>query len=213
MNPTIATILGTAAFGILKGKIGSSAKVIKCDEIKLGMTIRLRASSPKLNHINSGWSDSKFINKMNIIGVSIKCDGYYENHEIPDYLREEYGQEFTAYFGVYVMLKGRLEDLVVELTRDNKAYQLILDTIKELCVKNIFSLDSNAEIEIQTDNEFRNYSSIDQFINDYNYISDINFYDSRTTVNNSFYLADKKGDPIDPKDMTNQFPSTLLRKR
>jgi len=199
MRSTIATILGTAALGFIKSRVGSGAKIVPCDEIKLDMTLRLFAPSTNLTHIDVGWNASKFINQMNIIDVSIKCVAKGINLDIPEELVEEFGEYIYAYFEVFVKLKGRLENLEGELTKDNITYQLILDTIKELWVENILLLAPNAETEIQTNNEFSNYFSINTFMKDYNNISDINagFYGPQTSVNNSFYVTDEKGSPID----------------
>jgi len=204
MKTAIATILGTAALGFLKGKLGSNARkssiqIIKCDEIKLDYRLRLYTSIIDLEHIQTGWSASKFINQMDIVDISIKCVGSHIDDDIPQEIIEEYGDYFYAYFDIYVKLKGRFEN-DLEPANKGKTFQLILDTVKELWVENILSLAPDAETEVQT-NDFKSYDSIDRFIDEYNEIDDIieGFYGSRTSVLDSFYVADKEGNPIGPK--------------
>lgn len=197
MNTTLATILGTVALGLMRSKMGSGARIIKCDEIKLDYTLRLYAPSLNLNIINEGWSASKFINQAGIVDISIKCVGTDIDHDLPEDIIEEYGEYIYAYFEVFVKLKGRFEN--IEPMNKSKIFQIILDTIKELWVNNILSLAPSADTEVQTTNGFNNYYSIEGFMNEYNNIDDIieGFYGSRTSVINSFYVGDNKGNPID----------------
>tara|TARA_B100000674_G_scaffold467659_1_gene452815 strand:+ start:367 stop:1038 length:672 start_codon:yes stop_codon:yes gene_type:complete len=210
MKSTIATILGTSILGLIKSRMGSGAtsssvKILPCDEIKLDMVIKLHAQSFNLDHIQAGWSAHKMINQMNIIDISIKCvaQGLDEPYLV---LEEEY---IYGYFEVFIKLKGKFTDLEGELTRDNTTYKLILDTIKEIWVENILSISPDAQTEIQVNNKYDSYFSADEFINSFwnwdnievmvAFLNDINaaFYGSRTSILQSFYVTDEKGNPID----------------
>ena len=206
MRSTIATILGTAALGLMRSKMGSGARFIKCDEIKLDMVIKLNAQSFNLDYIQAGWSAYKMINQMNIIDISIKCVAQgLDDHQDFDLEHQDFDLEeeyIYGYFEVFIKLKGKFTDLEGELTKDNTTYKLILDTIKEIWVENVLSISPDAQTEIQVNNKYDSYFSADEFINSFwnwDNIDDINaaFYGSRTSILQSFYVTDEKGNPID----------------
>ena len=184
----LTTIFGTAALGLVKNKIGShSKKVTTCDEIRLDYTIRLNSITTNLDHISRGWSTRKFINKANIIEVSIRCI----DSEIDDDDPFEYGEYLYAYFHVFVKLKGKCGDLKI----NDEMALIIFEAIKELWSEKVLPFASeDAETEIQLGGlYYRNFYSIKQFLNDYIDVSDIkeSLIGPDIEIKESFYIADK----------------------
>ena len=190
----IATVFGVSSLSILKNKIGShSTKVIECDEIRLDYRIRLNSITTNLDHIRRDWSAHKFINKANIIEVSIKC----VSSEIDDDVPPEYGEYLYAYFDVFVKLKGKCGDLKIN---DERAL-IIFEAIKELWSEKVLPFaNEDAETEIQLGGfDYRNFYSIKEFLNDYIEVSDIkeSLIGPDVEILETFYISDKHGNPID----------------
>ena len=199
----IATVFGVSSLSILKNKIGShSKKVVKCDEIRLDYTIRLNSITTNLDHIKRGWSTRKFINKSNIIEVSIKCVA----SEIDDDVPPEYGEYLYAYFHVLVKLKGKCGDLKI----NDEMALIIFEAIKELWSEKVLPFaNEDAETEIQLGGlDYRNFYSIKEFLNNYIDVFDIkeSLMSPDVEILETFYIANKDGDAI---DHTLETPSKL----
>ena len=214
---TFTTILGTVALGLLKNKFGShSKKVILCDEVELDYTIRLYTETTMglgrvlpVDQFNQNWSTHKFINKNNVIRVSIKCVGSH----VDDDFGEEYGEHIYAYFIVTVTLKGKYNELPTSEEDQYSMALTIFEAIKELWSENVLPFSHpNAETEIQLrGDEYKNFYSIQEFLNKYTDVSDVtnSFFIKHNGIKQSFYVVDEQGNVIDHTSIN---PSKL-RKR